>query len=159
MANRGGFIAGLVGLALFMAAWPAVAEDSVTGWWLDESGRAAILVAPCGEMMCGKIGWLKEPLDPETGQPRLDRHNDDPAMRDRPVCGLPLLWGFIRDGDSAAAWQDGRIYDPESGNTYHANLTLQPDGTLKLRGYIGISLIGRSQIWSRPSAPVASCLS
>ena len=67
-----------------------------------------------------------------------------------------MLGDFVA-GDTAGAWTGGFIYDPEKGETYKSNMHLQPDGTLVVRGYIGISWLGRSQVWTRPPAPLPHC--
>lgn len=74
--------------------------------------------------------------------PRLDEHNPDPALRKRNVIGLEFLKDFEFDGDDE--WEDGTVYDPTSGKTYNCKMWLE-DGDLMLKGYIGISLIGRSE--------------
>ncbi len=133
--------------------WAEPAKGPV-GLWLDESGRAGIAIAPCGSKLCGTITWLKIPLDPR-GKPKRDVHNADPALRDRPICGLQMLSGFA--ADDADAWAGGVIYDPQGGKIYSATLRLQPDGTLRVRGYVGIPLFGRSEIWTRPAATPPGC--
>ncbi len=145
-------------LALLLAAWSASAyaapAQNVTGWWLDQSGRAGILIAPCGAALCGAIKWLRTPLN-AAGQPKTDIHNQDESLRARPLCGLKMLDGFTPDGNGG--WQGGQIYDPESGKTYKSVMHLAADGTLHVRGYIGIPLLGRSEIWTRPAASLAAC--
>jgi len=116
---------------------------------------AGITIAPCGEKLCGTITWLKAPLNAE-GKPKTDIHNTDATLQARPICGLPMLGDFVA-GDTAGAWTGGFIYDPEKGETYKSNMHLQPDGTLVVRGYIGISWLGRSQVWTRPPAPLPHC--
>jgi uncharacterized protein (DUF2147 family) len=132
----------------------AAPAQNVTGWWLDQSGRAGIFIAPCGAALCGAIKWLRNPLD-AAGQPRADIHNQDTALRTRPLCGLPMLDSFAPDGNGG--WQGGHIYDPENGKTYKSVMHLAADGTLHVRGYIGIPLLGRSEIWTRPAASLAPC--
>ncbi|HTI97245.1 MAG TPA: DUF2147 domain-containing protein [Rudaea sp.] len=67
--------------------------------------------------------------------------------RDRPVLGMTILWNFRRDGEH---WDGGEVLDPESGDIYRATLRLRDDGTnLEVHGYIGIPLLGRSQVWTR----------
>jgi uncharacterized protein (DUF2147 family) len=145
-------------LAVLLLAWSANAfaapAQNVTGWWLDQSGRAGILIAPCGAALCGAIKWLRIPLD-AAGKPKTDIHNLDTALRSRPLCGLPMLDSFTPDGNGG--WQGGHIYDPESGKTYKSVMHLAADGTLHVRGYIGIPLLGRSAIWTRPAASLAPC--
>lgn len=62
------------------------------------------------------------------------------------VVGLEMLWGMKPKGKE---WSGGRILDPEDGNTYKCKIALNKDGTLKLRGYIGIPALGRTQTWHR----------
>jgi uncharacterized protein (DUF2147 family) len=142
-------------LALASAVPAHAAPADPTGWWLDESGRGGILIQACGDKLCGRLAWLKEPIDPKTGKPKIDDKNDDPGLKNRPLCGLTMLWDF--SATDPGNWDGGRIYDPESGNTYKSVMALKPDGTLKVRGYIGISLFGRSQIWTRPAEPLSEC--
>lgn len=66
--------------------------------------------------------------------------------RDQPVLGMGILWNFRRDGDH---WDGGEVLDPESGDIYRATLRLRDDATLVVHGYIGIPLLGRSQVWTR----------
>ena len=100
-------------------------------------------------MYYGKIVWLKEPLDEITGEPKLDDENEDPALRSRPVMGLMLLRDFEFDGDDE--WTDGKIYDPKNGKTYSCYMEFRDDSkdNLKVRGYIGFSMIGRTTYWTR----------
>ena len=84
----------------------------------------------------------------------LDNRNPNPQLRDRPLCGLVILSGFQSDG--ANQWS-GSAYDPEAGHTYSAEMTMAADGHLILRGYIGISLFGRSEHWARYTLPIAHC--
>jgi uncharacterized protein (DUF2147 family) len=139
---------------LCCSAAQAQTENSATGWWLDQTGRAGILISPCGDQLCGKIEWLLHPLN-DAGQPKADIHNKDAALRPRPLCGLPMLGNFSEDDRNH--WKGGWIYDPESGKTYKSVMHLADDGTLHVRGYIGITLIGRSSVWTRPAAPLQPC--
>ena len=65
---------------------------------------------------------------------------------DQPVLGMTILWNLHRDGDT---WSGGEILDPEEGKTYRCKLHVADDGTLEVRGYIGVSLLGRTQVWQR----------
>lgn len=80
----------------------------------------------------------------QTGDPRVDWHNPDQALRSRGLEQLLIGEGFTLDGDELTG---GRIYDPGSGNSYKSTLTLMPDGLLRVRGFIGISLLGRTLYW------------
>jgi uncharacterized protein (DUF2147 family) len=133
---------------------PADAQTSPQGWWLDQTGKAGILIAPCGDKLCGNIEWLKAPLDAQ-GQPKLDIHNPQAALQSRPICGLSMLGGFAPDG--SGGWTGGWVYDPESGKTYKGQMHSAADGTLHLRGYLGIPMLGRTEVWTHPPAPLPQC--
>jgi len=124
-----------------------VAAEAPLGRWLTDGGKSQVEIKKCGETLCGEIVWLKEPNN-EAGEPQTDERNPDEAMRDRPILGLRLLSGFVRDGGKEA-WRDGKIYNPEDGKTYSATMTLEKPDRLKVRGYVGLPLFGKSQIWSR----------
>ena len=146
--------AGLAWLCLGVAGDAWAVEGDVTGWWLDESKAGGILIEPCGDKMCGKLGWMLHPLT-DQGQPKFDTKNPDPKLRNRPFCGLQLMGGFVKSGPGE--WEDGWIYNPDDGETYQSHFALQEDGTLKLRGFVGISLLGQSQIWTRPTEKLTPC--
>jgi len=117
-------------------------KDALLGTWLTGSGKGKVLIYKEGDKYNGKIVWLKEP-NREDGTAKLDRNNSDKALQTRPIMGLNMLKGFIFDEDK---WVDGTIYDPENGKTYSCKITWR-DGKLDVRGYIGISLIGRTDTW------------
>jgi len=119
--------------------------DAILGHWLTEEEKAVVEVYPCDDQFCGKILWLNEPKN-EDGTEKLDTENPDPAKRDRKIIGLNIVWGFRHDGDNK--WVGGKIYDPDNGKTYSCKMNLKGD-TLKVRGYIGFSLIGRTTLWTR----------
>jgi uncharacterized protein (DUF2147 family) len=71
----------------------------------------------------------------------------DGARKDQPIIGMTIMWGVTRDYD---VWDGGRILDPKNGKVYKVKLTLKDSGQkLDVHGYIGFSLLGRSQIWER----------
>lgn len=135
----------LFSLALFSFFYTssALAADA-TGYWLTENKRAVIHTQECDQGLCGTIYWIID------GGLTKDVNNPDESMRTRPMCGLQILWGFKKDGDTD--WEDGKIYKADDGDTYSANITLKDQDTLGLRGYVGIPLFGKSQVWSRVSA-------
>lgn len=124
----------------------AVNADAVTGTWLTASGKAKVHIYKEGEKYNGKIVWLKTPAY-EDGKPKTDKNNPDKTKQSAPLLGLNMLKGFVFDEDE---WEDGTIYDPENGKTYSCTIKYR-DGKLDLRGYIGISLIGRTQTWYKVS--------
>ncbi|MEY4594263.1 MAG: hypothetical protein RIQ47_673 [Bacteroidota bacterium] len=119
--------------------------DNIVGLWLNQEGTAHVQISRIGSTYTGKIVWLKEPT--ENGRPRTDKNNPEAAKRAMPLMGLVILKDFVFDADDAE-WTDGTIYDPKNGKTYSCTMTLE-DGRLNVRGYIGISLIGRTAVWTR----------
>ncbi|MBN2173738.1 MAG: DUF2147 domain-containing protein [Bacteroidales bacterium] len=131
----------------FMASAQDYKADDVLGIWFNEEKDAKIEVYKENNHYFGKIIWLDEPIDPETGKPKLDDENPDEALQSRPVMGLLLVKDFVYDGDGV--WEDGEIYDPKSGNTYSCYMKMETVDKLKVRGFIGISWIGRTTYWTR----------
>lgn len=131
----------------------AVEKDDILGVWLNQEKDAKIEIFSCEEKYCGKIVWLKEPnylpdsKDGIPGMPKLDHNNPDEALRKVPVIGLQIVHGLTYAGKSR--WKKGRIYDPKNGKTYSAKIKLVDPHQLDLRGYIGISLLGRTATWTR----------
>jgi len=130
--------------ALILVA-PAHADPAaVVGTWLNADGDGLIEIRVDGEGLSGTI--LGSPNE-DPSRPDMDIHNPDPALRGQPLIGLNIFSGFSYDGNGA--WSGGFIYDPNSGKTYRGKLKLTSKDTLKLRGYIGISLLGRTETWTR----------
>jgi len=127
------------------AADPALGARDILGTWLTADGKAHVEIYPCGDLYCGKIVWLSEPL--ENGQPKRDKENPDAALRDRPIIGLILMRDFSYEGDGT--WSGGTVYDPESGDEYQGKMSLKDAGTLDLRGYVLLPLFGRTETWTR----------
>ncbi|WP_461452112.1 DUF2147 domain-containing protein [Mucilaginibacter sp.] len=119
--------------------------DQIEGLWYNDvkSGKILITKAANGKFY-GKVVWLREPL--KNGKPKVDELNQDPSLRSRPRLGLPVLADFVKDGDKK--YTDGKIYDPLNGKTYSCTMTYKGK-TLDIRGYIGISLFGRTTTWTR----------
>jgi uncharacterized protein (DUF2147 family) len=119
----------------------------ILGTWLNEDQDAHVEIYEQGGRYFGKIIWLKFPIDDETGKPKVDDENPDPALQNRPVMGLNILKDFVFDGDSE--WEDGSIYDPKNGKTYDCYMAFEDTNLLKIRGFIGITLLGRTTYWTR----------
>jgi len=131
-------------------AAPPVA-DRVVGLWLTGDRDAHVRIERVGERYQGTIVWLKEPEYPAdddqgmAGRAKVDRENPDRARRATPIVGLRIVEGFRFEDE---AWRGGTIYDPNDGKTYKCRMWFEGE-TLKVRGYVGFSLFGRSQDWTR----------
>lgn len=123
-----------------------VKADDIIGIWLT-SGKepAKIQIFKSSGKYYGKIFWLKNPTN--GGNAKVDNNNPDKGKQNQPIIGLVILKDFSFDGDDE--WEGGTIYDPESGKTYSCNLTLKNKNTLHVRGYVGISLFGRTETWTK----------
>ena len=145
------FMAALVITGAAFAAAPG--PDDILGVWNNEEQDAKIEIYPCGDRYCGRIVQLKEPLYPAgspdgvPGSPKLDRNNPDAALRKAPIIGLEIVRGFSFAGENT--WKGGQVYDPKNGRTYSGRMTLVSPLRLDLRGYVGISLLGRTTTWTR----------
>ena len=121
------------------------AQDQIEKTWYNtkKTGKIQIYKAVDGKFY-GKIVWLAEPN--RDGKPKTDIHNTDEARRKDPVIGLLILKGFNKDG--ANDYENGTIYDPQNGKTYKCKMTI--DGNkLAVRGYIGFSMLGRTENWTK----------
>ena len=145
-------------IIVFFAAVPLFAGDgdAILGVWATdpdgEGGQAHIKIHAVGDLYSGKIVWLEEPLytaedeDGKEGEPKVDKNNPDPALQARPIMGLDLMMGFKFDGKGT--WKKGTIYDPDNGKTYKCKIKIGDDGVLNVRGFIGISMLGRTSLWT-----------
>lgn len=152
----------LVALAVVAAAPdPAHQEaDRILGTWYTAEDEAEVRIDLLDTGYAGTIVKLKEPNYPADdeegmgGKRKVDRNNPDAARRTQPIVGLRIMEGFRYGGGDE--WLDGSIYDPNNGKTYRCKMRLTADGRLKVRGYIGISLIGRTTEWRRAAATPAA---
>ncbi|WP_187264614.1 DUF2147 domain-containing protein [Pontibacter beigongshangensis] len=135
----------VLALLLFVSGYAWSQSLSPVGVWTNEEGKARFEIYKCGDKLCGKIVTLKEPT--RNGKPKLDDNNPNKNLRKRPLLGLEFLKGFGYAGNNK--WDNGTIYDPESGKTYSCFMKMESKDKMEVKGYIGISLIGRSQSWTR----------
>jgi uncharacterized protein (DUF2147 family) len=150
---RSMLLAALLGM---LASSASAQQGTVMGTWLTASGKAQVRIAPCADAksgpICGTIVALVEPRGPDgtvvAPDAATDWRNTDPALRGRKVLGMPLIWGFKKTSDPNT-FEEGQIYNGENGKIYNANISLQPDGKLRLRGYVGAPMFGETQLWTR----------
>jgi uncharacterized protein (DUF2147 family) len=135
----------LLALAFVLTGTPvsaqATAQDpgKVMGVWASKG--TIFSISRDGDELLGEVIAMRKP--------RADRKNPDSRLRTRPVIGLQVLsdYQFKR-----GAWR-GKLYDPGSGSTFSSYLKLDRDGNLRLRGYIGFSLFGKTEVFQ----PVSAC--
>jgi uncharacterized protein (DUF2147 family) len=137
----------LAGFTLTVAR-PATAAD-ITGLWVSEGTEALIRIAPCGGgALCGSVAWLREPLDPETGRPKLDTKNPDPAKRAKPLLGSHVFYDMRPSG--ADQWS-GKIYSVDDGITVDGQLISKGTDALRIQGCLLGICSGQDWVRSRGS--------
>jgi uncharacterized protein (DUF2147 family) len=120
----------------------------ILGIWYNEEKTSKVQIYQEGNKFFAKIVWLKEPNDKVTGQPRVDNLNPDVKLQKEPLLGLVILKNFVFDNDNE--WGGGTIYDPKNGKTYSSKIHFgDSPNLLKIRGYVGISLLGRNTYWTK----------
>lgn len=125
--------------------------DDILGTWLNEEATGKIQLYKENGKYYGKVVWLKEMNDKVTGKPRTDKENPVESLRSAPLLGLINMKDFSFDGKSE--WSGGTIYDPKNGKTYKCYIRFENPNKLKVRGYIGVSLIGRNTYWTKTVPP------
>ena len=132
--------------AALLAAPSARAQGAgePTGVWQTQAGDARVKVSKCGGGICGVIVGLKEPIDPATGKPQVDDKNPNPALKKRPMIGLPLFSGMQPVGPNK--WS-GQIYNADDGCSYASSVSVAGPDTLRVEGCVG-ALCG-GETWTR----------
>ncbi len=125
----------LVSTALGLSAQDA---ERILGTYITEKGNAKVSITKEGNHYVGTLLWTETPG-------AKDKNNPEASERHKPLVGKRILTGFVYAGKNI--WEDGKIYDPESGKTYSCKITRQSDGSLRVRGFVGVSLLGRTTIW------------
>jgi uncharacterized protein (DUF2147 family) len=142
--KRKSFILPLFILGVFISGnlYAQANPDAILGIWFNEEKDGKIKIYKENSKFYGKIVWHKTGDDISS----LDEHNPDPELQKRKKVGLVILTDFVFDDGQ---WEDGDIYDTKSGKTYSCIIKLLKDGSLHVRGYIGISLLGRTTHWTK----------
>jgi uncharacterized protein (DUF2147 family) len=136
----------IVVLMVLPGAFPARAQNAgdPSGIWLTQAGDARVKISKCGGGICGVIVGLKDPIDPATGKPQADDKNPNPALKRRPMIGLPLFSGM--HATAPGKWS-GQIYNADDGSTYASNVSVTGPDTLKVEGCVGALCGGEN--WTR----------
>jgi uncharacterized protein (DUF2147 family) len=124
-------------LAGALPSWSAASDpDAIVGTWLVAEKDAHVEIYRHGDAYFGRLSWLRDTPDSERPQ----------DMHEVPKEGLIIIRGFKFDGK---VWKDGTLYDPTDGKTYRGTIALDNRGRLRVRGFMGISLIGKTTVWER----------
>jgi uncharacterized protein (DUF2147 family) len=142
----------IVALAVSCAA--AYAQASIVGTWKtidDATGKARALVRITEQdgVFSGRIEKLlpaDQPQDPVCTACTDERSG-------QPIVGMTILRKVRAHPSEPRLWEGGDVLDPETGKVYRGRIRLRDDNTLELRGYIGVPLFGRTQVWLREQTP------
>ncbi len=130
-------------VGLWAVSGAGLASEAMGVWRMD-NGKVTVRVSRCGSNLCGTVVGLRKPRD-DKGRPRLDKENPNPALRRRPVIGLTILNNMKPRGEG---YWTGTIYNPDDGNTYSSNMTLQNANTMRVKGCVA-SVLCRSMKFVR----------
>lgn len=142
-ARRAGASSAIAAAAVALVLGGAQARGAdVTGTWIDHTGQGAVQIQPCGERMCGRVFWLKDP--------------NHKSRSGQPICDAQVL-GDLKP-ERANTWGQGWIYNPEEEERFSAEITLKNENTLLVTGYLGIKLLGETFVWKRAPGSLAHCV-
>ena len=137
----------LLFFAIILPVQSTTAAEPVEGYWLTENRKAIIQTRICGAKICGHMVWLDNPLD-ANGQAKR-------GAGGAPLCGIQLIGDLKATGNGR--WGKGWILDPRSGEKYSAGLRVVSSQKIKVRGYLGLPILGRSQTWTRVADDRGGC--
>jgi len=119
-----------------VASRSASAAPDPTGIWMNDTGRGAIEIKPCGNALCGNVVWVKSATDANG-------------------CGKQIIGDVAPVG--GGRWDNGWIYSPEKGRKYDVELTPLSNGTLRVTGYAGMKFLSKTMIWTRAPQDLQLC--
>ncbi|HVZ05229.1 DUF2147 domain-containing protein [Hyphomicrobium sp.] len=114
----------------------ASAASDPTGIWINDTGRGAIEIRPCGDKLCGNVVWVKN-------------------AEDAKGCGKQIIGDVASVG--GGHWDNGWIYSPERGRKYNVELTPLDNGKLRVTGYAGLKFLSKTMIWTRAPENLQLC--
>lgn len=123
----------------------SAARRVTEGVWLMDS-KVAVQIFDCGDLLCGRVIWLVIPRDAQ-GVLNRDVRNPDLALRQRPLCGMTVLWAL--HPLAGERWERGWFYNPFDGKTYRVSAKLTSEDLIVARIYRGIPLIGKTKTLQR----------
>ena len=142
-------------LLLFsLCSFSAYAEEAITGKWktIDDKRKEPRSVIEIFENTNGTFSAKVDKVFPKAGEdpnPKCAKCPGD--KKDQPIIGMQVLSGLKKESDNK--WTGGKILDPDNGKTYSCKIeSIENGAKLKVRGFLGISLLGRTQIWEREAS-------
>ncbi|MCK5537427.1 MAG: DUF2147 domain-containing protein [Bacteroidales bacterium] len=142
-------IVSLLGVILFILPFSLMAQKDIVGVWktIDDDGvteKSFVQIYKEGKYYKGKIIDIVKVEDKKNVCDECDE--DDPRYN-KPIIGMVIIEKLEKVGDNE--WDEGQILDPKSGDIYDCKMYIDSNGDLVVRGYMGWSLIGRSQLWKK----------
>ena len=122
-------------------------SDAILGTWLSEANDLKVEIYKQRNQFFGKLIWFHCPINTPPMELYKDKENPNVSLRNRPWLGLILLKDLVFDGNNE--WENGAIYDPNSGSTYRSKVKLLDAQTLHVRGYVGVPLLGKTMVFRR----------
>lgn len=119
-------------------------SNSIVGTWLTADKKGHVEIYKSKDVYYGKVVWLKEPNDPKTGKPKLDKENPNSDKKSRTLIDMVFMYNFKKVGEE---YTDGYVYDCRSGKVYSGKLWLEGNNKLSMRGYAGIFF--STETWTR----------
>jgi uncharacterized protein (DUF2147 family) len=147
----------LLGLAGTAASAQSLHASDAIGFWVEQDQGWVVETSPCadGNGLCGTLVSYRD--DADMANVSLDVHNPDPSKRSMPLCGIQLLGAFTPVKGREVEWEHGWVYAPDTGKTYTGEAKMIDMNTIKLRGFIFISLFGRTLTLTREVGTVVRC--
>jgi len=138
----------LIALLAILLPSALTAAASPFGLWMTQKKGVIVDVYACGNALCGRTVWLKK-MKFKDGRDRLDAKNPNEALRGRHWCGIEVITGV--KPVSGTEWEGGEVYDPKTGQTFDFDMEQRGD-KMKVRGYLGLKALGKSETWTRTDA-------
>lgn len=143
----------LLASSVLMITQDCLAESAATpvGFWktIDDATHEPRAIVEIKEVDGKLFGSIIKTFPKEGDKPECTECSGE--KKNKPIVGLEIIWDLKKDGDE---YNGGHILDPKNGKTYKAKITVIEAGEkLKVRGYIGFSLLGRTQEWLKSTAP------
>lgn len=127
---------------------PDIDGDRICGKWMSSGKNLMVQIYKTGNSYRGKMIWFKSDDNSKTMEEWTDKHNPNPALRTRKILGIDVISGATYDNDSDS-WENGKIYDAQTGHYWSAAVKLDKSGVLKVVGYWHFKFIGKTMIFNR----------